>query len=179
MGRRYCHSFLRRRSERSALIPPPFGISRRDTNGSYRRYLQTARCFRRVRCPAHARRDLPFFFMSIKSRVFNPLDNSRPDKTDMAFGERVRPSWTPPGIFFPIMWVLIIAPLRAYSTSLIFGLNGGILCDPTILTLMFHLTIGDVWNTINNNESRLGASVTGVICVWASVLFAASQYYAV
>lgn len=97
----------------------------------------------------------------------------------MAFGERVRPSWTPPGIFFPIMWVLIIAPLRAYSTSLIFGLNGGILCDPTILTLMFHLTIGDVWNTINNNESRLGASVTGVICVWASVLFAASQYYAV
>jgi len=120
-----------------------------------------------------------FYALSLKSRVFNPLNNSRPDVADRGFGEWIRPSWTPPGIFFPIMWLLIIAPIRAYSTSLIFSLNGSILCDPTILSLMFHLTVGDIWNTINNTERRLGAAVVGVLCVLGSVIFAATQYYVV
>lgn len=124
-----------------------------------------------------------FFFMSLRSRIFSPLDNSRPDimkaaegKATGGFNDRIMPSWTPPGVVFPIMWILIIAPVRAYSSLLIYQ-QVGHLCDVTILALMLHLTIGDIWNTINNVEKRLGAAVPGVLCVWASALLAAYAYY--
>eukprot|EP00592_Proboscia_alata_P029961 CAMPEP_0194442850 /NCGR_PEP_ID=MMETSP0176-20130528/126365_1 /TAXON_ID=216777 /ORGANISM="Proboscia alata, Strain PI-D3" /LENGTH=318 /DNA_ID=CAMNT_0039269007 /DNA_START=489 /DNA_END=1445 /DNA_ORIENTATION=- len=144
-----------------------------------------------------------FFGLSLKSRSLNPLDNRRPDikkailsgdamgETDAeeegntppaasrGFGDRVMPTWTPPGIVFPIMWVLIIGPLRAYSSALIYQANGHHFLDPALLALMFHLCIGDVWNTMNNSEQRFGASVTGVLCVTASALNAAYQYYTV
>lgn len=42
---------------------------------------------------------------------------------------------------------------------------------------MLHLSIGDVWNTINNTERRYGVAVTGVVAVLASKVFAAFQYY--
>jgi translocator protein len=45
-----------------------------------------------------------------------------------------------------------------------------------ILSLMLHLSIGDVWNTINNVERRFGVAVTGVFCVWLSKAHAAYQY---
>jgi benzodiazapine receptor len=126
---------------------------------------------------------------SLKSRVFNPLNNSRPNRSDAVagkatagFNDRNMPSFTPPGVVFPIMWILIIAPLRAYSTTLVFqatATGGGTLFCPAIMALVLHLSIGDVWNTINNTERRLGASVLGVLCVWCSAVFAATQYYAV
>eukprot|EP00930_Biecheleria_cincta_P004944 TRINITY_DN105873_c0_g1_i1.p1 TRINITY_DN105873_c0_g1~~TRINITY_DN105873_c0_g1_i1.p1 ORF type:complete len:299 (+),score=49.74 TRINITY_DN105873_c0_g1_i1:39-935(+) len=126
-----------------------------------------------------------FFGMSIRSRIFSPLDNSRPDATKAArgeasggFGDRVMPSWTPPGVFFPIMWIIIVAPLRAASSVLIWQ-QVGHLCDVSILALMLHLCVGDTWNTINNVERRLGAAVPGVLCVWASALLAAYSYYQV
>mmetsp|Transcript_82944 Transcript_82944/g.179050 ORF Transcript_82944/g.179050 Transcript_82944/m.179050 type:complete len:130 (-) Transcript_82944:169-558(-) len=74
------------------------------------------------------------------------------------------------------MWVLIVAPLRAASTVLVWQ-SVGHLCDASILALMFHLCIGDTWNTVNNVERRLGAAVLGVLCVWASALLAAYTYY--
>ncbi|CAK9004019.1 unnamed protein product [Durusdinium trenchii] len=126
-----------------------------------------------------------FFGMSIRSRLFSPLDNSRPDIEKAAKGEatggfndRQMPSWTPPGIFFPIMWILIVAPLRA-AASMMLWQQVGHLCDGTILALMLHLSIGDTWNTVNNVERRLGAAVPGVLCVWASALFASYAYYQV
>jgi tryptophan-rich sensory protein len=39
------------------------------------------------------------------------------------------------------------------------------------------LSIGDIWNTINNKERRYGTSVVGVFLVWASAATAAYQYY--
>jgi len=126
-----------------------------------------------------------FFGLSVRSRLFSPLDNSRPDlakatkgEATGGFNDRTMPSWTPPGITFPIMWILIVAPLRAASSMLVWEQLGH-LCDASILTLMLHLSIGDTWNTINNVERRLGAAVPGVLCVWASALFAAYTYYQV
>lgn len=124
-----------------------------------------------------------FFGLSLRSRIFSPLDNSRPDlqkavsgdKTG-GFNDRIMPSWTPPGVFFPIMWILIVAPLRAASSLLVWEQTGHF-CDVTILALMLHLCVGDTWNTVNNVERRLGAAVPGVLCVWASVIFAAYTYY--
>lgn len=126
-----------------------------------------------------------FFGLSIRSRLFSPLDNSRPDilkavegKSTGGFNDRKMPGWTPPGVFFPIMWILIVAPLRAAASVLVWQ-QVGHLCDLTILALMLHLCVGDTWNTVNNVERRLGAAVPGVLCVWASALLAAFSYYQV
>lgn len=116
-------------------------------------------------------------FMSLKSRVFSPLDNSRPSasKEDPVFRDRLRPSWTPPPLAFPVIWSTI-ALLRTFSTVLIFQTTGTLLCKP-IFALMVHLSIGDTWNTINNVEKRLGTAVLGVSFVWASALYATNLYY--
>jgi tryptophan-rich sensory protein len=117
-------------------------------------------------------------FMSLKSRVFSPLDNSRPsaNKNDPNFNKnRLRPSWTPPPLAFPIIWTSI-GVLRTVSTVLIYKTTGTLLCLP-IYALMAHLSIGDTWNTINNVEKRLGTAVLGVFFVWASALAATYLYY--
>jgi len=130
-----------------------------------------------------------FWFISLRSRIFNPLNNERPnmkkavseDSTESSkgFRDRVMPSWTPPGVFFPIMWILIIGPLRGYSSSLVVEANNGSFCTPETMSFIFHLTMGDIWNTINNTEKRYGAAVVGVLGVVASALFAAQEYYQV
>lgn len=133
---------------------------------------------------------LLFYAISLKSRVFNPLNNQRPDlakavkgddeggsNSSKGFGDRVMPTWTPPGVVFPIMWVLIIGPIRAYSSSLVVEANSGTFLTPETIAFIFHLTVGDIWNTINNTEQRYGAAVVGVLAVVASALFAADQYY--
>jgi translocator protein len=136
-----------------------------------------------------------FYFLALKSRIFNPLCNARPRPQTKEVGSsevgstsgigevgssspRKMPTWTPPGFVFPIVWILIIGPLRAVSSSLVYMSNGGVYADgSTILWLMLHLSIGDVWNTINNVERRYGTSVVGVTFVWLSAFCAARQYY--
>jgi len=134
-----------------------------------------------------------FYALSLKSRVFNPLDNERPnikkaiegsDETEdeppsRGFNDRTMPSWTPPGIVFPIMWVLIIGSIRAYTAALVWQNDGHQFFHPALLALMFHLSVGDVWNTMNNRERRFGAAVTGVLCVTLSAANAAYQFYTV
>mmetsp|Transcript_23172 Transcript_23172/g.49574 ORF Transcript_23172/g.49574 Transcript_23172/m.49574 type:complete len:317 (-) Transcript_23172:182-1132(-) len=124
-----------------------------------------------------------FYAASLKSRVFNPLNNQRPDRSKAVDGEgssagfrdRVMPSWTPPGVVFPIMWLLIIGPIRAYSSALVVSSTGSFLTLPT-MAFILHLAVGDVWNTINNTEKRYGAAVVGVLCVVLSAANAAYQY---
>lgn len=181
-----------------------------------------------------------FFAMSVRSRVFSPLDNSRPELRGVSMAddvelkelvtngkpkrsllreaceargllvdgtydkkmlvdklqeyfeaaeassdrakERQMPSWTPPGVVFPIMWVLVVGPLRALSSSMVYEaatgrLNEAHLNDPVLLWLILHLCIGDTWNTVNNVEGRTGAAVPGVALVWLSTVFAAGQFY--
>ena len=128
-----------------------------------------------------------FYALSLKSRVFNPLNNERPNlqkalqngAPSKGFRDRIMPSWTPPGPVFPIMWLLIIGPLRAYSSALVWQSNGHEFCHPALLALVFHLAVGDVWNTMNNAEQRPGAAVTGVLCVTATAVNAAYQYHTV
>jgi len=132
-----------------------------------------------------------FYAISLKSRIFNPLNNQRPDSSkalakkddpesaSAGFRDRVMPSWTPPGVVFPIMWLLIIGPIRAYSSTLIIEANAGVFFTPATMALIFHLTIGDIWNTINNTEKRYGAAVIGVVTVVISAFYASQQYYQV
>ena len=125
-----------------------------------------------------------FLLLSVRSRFFNPLNNARPELETgtQSQEDRIMPSWTPPGVTFPIMWVLVCAPLRAFAASTLYEastgrLNEGHLNDPVLLWLVLHLCIGDTWNTVNNVERRTGAAVPGVVLVWGSALFAAAQYY--
>jgi translocator protein len=122
-----------------------------------------------------------FYVFALKSRVFNPLANTRPKPSTLEIEAAddnkvtIRPSWTPPGFIFPIMWLLIIGPIRAVTSAMVYATTGSYACWP-ILALMLHLGIGDVWNTINNVERRYGASVSGVFLVWLSKAHAAYQY---
>ena len=127
-----------------------------------------------------------FYFMALKSRVLNPLANNRPrvktlettkqaNATIIAIPNRTMPRWTPPGVVFPIVWLLVIGPIRAVTSALIYTQTLQYACGP-ILALLLHLSIGDVWNTINNVERRYGTAVTGVALVWWSKAHAAYQF---
>jgi len=128
-----------------------------------------------------------FGALALKSRAFNPLNNKRPDLGQVAqggetkgFNDRTMPSWTPPGVVFPIMWVLIVAPLRAFAATSVIAAHAELsgawhLCDPSVWPLLLHLSVGDTWNTCNNVERRLGAAVPGVACVWLSCLLATTS----
>ena len=117
------------------------------------------------------------FFMALRSRVFSPLDNSRPSPTanDPVFKERRRPWWTPPPLAFPLIWTTI-AFLRSISTAMVFRSTGTLLCLP-IFAFFGHLSIGDTWNTVNNVEKRLGTATLGVFFVWASAVYTTLLYY--
>lgn len=125
-----------------------------------------------------------FYFMALKSRVFNPLANDRPRPDTMETDEtekeakRIMPSWTPPGFVFPIVWLLIIGPIRAATSAMVYNQTLSY-AHPAIMALMLHLSIGDVWNTINNVEKRFGVSVVGVVLVWLSKANAALRYFSV
>jgi tryptophan-rich sensory protein len=128
---------------------------------------------------------LLFYAIALKSRILNPLNNARPNRdrarsneASNGFRDRIMPSWTPPGVVFPIMWLLIIGPIRAYSSSLIVHSTDRFLSLP-LMSFILHLTMGDVWNTINNTEKRYGASVIGVLLVLASAIHASFRYFTV
>lgn len=123
------------------------------------------------------------YALSLKSRVFNPLNNARPNrqkaiegKESAGFRDRKMPTWTPPGPVFPIVWLLIIAPLRATSSTIIVQSLGSYFTLP-LMSLMLHLSFGDIWNTINNTERRYGTSVLGIAAVYVSAVYASWQYY--
>jgi tryptophan-rich sensory protein len=118
-----------------------------------------------------------FWVLSLRSRVFSPLDNRRPSASaeDPQFKERLRPWWAPPPLAFPVIWTTI-SVLRSISSALIWKTTNTLLCAP-IFAFILHLCVGDTWNTINNVEKRLGTAVLGVLFVLASVFNATYLYY--
>lgn len=84
-------------------------------------------------------------FFALRTRIFSPLDNSRPkaSRDDPVFKNRLRPWFQPPPLAFPVIWTNI-AILRAISSTMIFNVTGTLL-NPAIFALMLHLCIGDTW----------------------------------
>lgn len=121
-----------------------------------------------------------FFFLSLRSRIFSLLPASRPKRAEQDGNatpkEVKRPSWTPPGIAFPFIW-LTISCLRAASSTLVWSSTGRMLSAPPLLALVLHLCVGDTWNCVTNVERRLGTSSLGVFAVLASVYAAVGIYY--
>jgi tryptophan-rich sensory protein len=100
-----------------------------------------------------------FAFVTLRSRLFSFLDNSR---TRSRYTSLQRPGWAPPPLAFPLVW-MSIAVLRVVSSYLVWSaLDQTFLSLPLIL-FMVHLSLGDTWNTIFTVEGRLGAAVPMVI----------------
>ena len=119
---------------------------------------------------------LLFAFLSLRSRVVSLLDNSRPNR-EAQKGKATpvdvkRPSWTPPGIAFPFIWLTITA-LRATAAQMAYA---GSLRAPALDALVLHLCVGDTWNCITNVERRLGVSAVGCFAVWGSVFRAVKAF---
>jgi tryptophan-rich sensory protein len=100
-----------------------------------------------------------FAFVTLRSRLFSPLDNTR---NSCRYTALQRPGWAPPPLAFPIVW-MSIAVLRVVSAYLVWSALGQtFLCVPLILYVT-HLSLGDTWNTIFTVEGRLGAAVPMVM----------------
>ncbi|WP_414544167.1 TspO/MBR family protein [Nostoc sp. CCY0012] len=115
-----------------------------------------------------------FAVLSIRSRIFSLLDNTRSRQT---YDQIIRPRWAPPPLAFPIVW-MIIAVLRVISSVLVWQqMNHQFLVLPLILFVV-HLALGDTWNTIFTVERRLGAAVPVVILgPWLSAIAVTAIYW--
>ncbi|HIK05565.1 MAG TPA: TspO/MBR family protein [Trichormus sp. M33_DOE_039] len=115
-----------------------------------------------------------FALLSIRSRIFSLLDNTRSSQT---YDQVIRPRWSPPPLVFPIVW-MIIAVLRVISSVLVWQqMNHQFLVLPLIL-FVIHLALGDTWNTIFTVERRLGAAVPVVILgPWLSAIVVTAVYW--
>ncbi|WP_414565118.1 MULTISPECIES: TspO/MBR family protein [unclassified Anabaena] len=115
-----------------------------------------------------------FAVLSIRSRIFSLLDNTRSRQT---YDQIIRPTWAPPPLAFPIVW-MIIAVLRVISSLLVWQqMNHQFLVVPLILFVV-HLALGDTWNTIFTVERRLGAAVPVVILgPWLSSVVVTAIYW--
>jgi translocator protein len=115
-----------------------------------------------------------FALISIRSRIFSLLDNTRSRQT---YDQVIRPRWSPPPLVFPIVW-MIIAVLRVISSVFIWQqMNHRFLVLPLILFVV-HLALGDTWNTIFTVERRLGAAVPVVILgPWLSAVVVTTIYW--
>ncbi len=115
-----------------------------------------------------------FALLSIRSRIFSLLDNTRSRQT---YDQVIRPRWSPPPLAFPIVW-MIIAVLRVISSVLIWQqMNHQFLVLPLILFVV-HLALGDTWNTIFTVERRLGTAVPVVILgPWLSAVVVTAIYW--
>ncbi|ELR99722.1 TspO/MBR family protein [Gloeocapsa sp. PCC 73106] len=117
-----------------------------------------------------------FTLLSIRSRLFSPLDNTRSRRT---YDQVIRPQWAPPPLAFPVIW-MAIAVLRVISSLLVWQeLNQNFLTLP-LIAFGIHLALGDTWNTIFTVESRLGAGVPAVIFgPWLSAIVVTLLYWQV
>ncbi len=111
--------------------------------------------------------------LTIRSRLFSPLDNTRSSGT---YEEVIRPNWAPPPLAFPIIW-MTIGVLRVVSSLFIWQEMGeNFLAFPLILYVI-HLALGDTWNTIFTVERRFGAAVPVVIFgPWLSAIIVTVIY---
>lgn len=99
-------------------------------------------------------------FITIRSRLFSPLDNTRSRKQ---YDSVKRPLWAPPPLAFPIVW-MTIGVLRVISSYLVWStLDGNFLALP-LIAYIIHLALGDTWNTIFTVEGRFGLAIPVVIC---------------
>ena len=86
-----------------------------------------------------------FYLFNANTGMFSPLAKKHVKPKPQSF---VKPSWTPPGWVFAIMWPLVVFGLRAITAAMIVQASHGVYATSTIMALMFHLSFGNLWNTM-------------------------------
>lgn len=127
------------------------------------------------------------YAFNVRSSLFSILPNTNRDgegrklteEGNPEYNKRNIPSWTPPGIAFVFGWPLLTFGLRAVTGAMVVQASGGRYASPAIMSLMLHLSLGNLWNTVSNVERRLGVSVVLLYSLWLSKAFAALQFYKV
>lgn len=87
-----------------------------------------------------------FYLFNLKTSIFLPLPSKREQK-DWEYQERQKPSWTPPGVVFAIMWPLFVFGLRAFTAAMVTEATG-VYASAPVMSLMLHLAVGTLWNTM-------------------------------
>ena len=112
-------------------------------------------------------------FLTIRSRLFSPLDNTRNSGT---YKEVIRPNWAPSPLAFPIIW-MTIGVLRMVSSLLVWQEMGENFLVFPLFIYVIHLALGDTWNTIFTVEKRFGLAVPVVIFgPWLSAIIVTVIY---
>ena len=93
------------------------------------------------------------YMFNVKSSLFSLLPNSPREqrKLQLEDGQREQrkvASWTPPGLAFVLGWPVLTFGLRAITGAMIVAASGGRYATPALLSLMLHLVVGDLWNTV-------------------------------
>ena len=112
-------------------------------------------CFPSVEVPFAANVAFLYSF-NLKSSLFSILPSSKiegrkitdKDKGTQEYNQRNVPKWTPPGIAFVFGWPLLTFGLRAVTGAMVVQASGGRYATPAIMSLMLHLSVGNLWNTV-------------------------------
>ena len=87
-----------------------------------------------------------FYIFNLKTSLFSPLPN-RSDQEKWEYQTRKRPSWTPPGWVFAVMWPFFVFGTRAVTASMMVQ-KTGLYANSAVMALMFHLCVANLWNTV-------------------------------
>lgn len=89
-----------------------------------------------------------FYAFNLKTGLFSPLPSQSGSQTkEWEYQKRNKPSWTPPGWVFAVMWPLFVFGTRAVTAAVV-AQKTGLYANSAIMALMFHLCIGSLWNTV-------------------------------
>jgi tryptophan-rich sensory protein len=122
-----------------------------------------------------------FYLFNLNTSAFSLLPQLKEKATkqqDWEYQRRKRPSWTPPGYVFAIMWPLFVFGTRAVTAATVVSKTSRY-ADPAIMALMLHLCVANLWNTVNNVERRLGVSVIVLYALWITKAYAAVRFHRV
>lgn len=124
-----------------------------------------------------------FYFFNLTTSAFSLLPNrgkeqQKLEQADWEYNKRRRPGWTPPAFVFVLMWPLFVFGLRAVTAAMVVQASG-IYATPAIGTLMLHLGFGNLWNSVNNIEGRLGPSTIILYGLVLSKVLASFAFYRV
>lgn len=89
-----------------------------------------------------------FYVFNLRTSLFSPLPSQSDTKLEeWQYQKRNRPSWTPPGWVFALMWPLFVFGTRAFTAAFMVKTLGKY-ANSTIMALMLHLSFANLWNTM-------------------------------
>mmetsp|Transcript_6639 Transcript_6639/g.20921 ORF Transcript_6639/g.20921 Transcript_6639/m.20921 type:complete len:300 (-) Transcript_6639:22-921(-) len=95
---------------------------------------------------------------------------------NMAWFDALRmPSWTPPGIVFPIAWLLVSKPTQVAACLRLTSCCSGVAWGPISLWAV-HLCLGDAWNSVFFTQQRVGWGVAVISVFYGALLSTAYAF---